>query len=132
MGDNRRWSSQALCALRLKSRLVDRVFWLRDTINGILAWDKKKNKNPNKSSTIVDVQPVPAVRSAKDWFELIDENGSGQLDRDELAMLYQTARGEKLKGKQVSMPTVPVFIRVSWTSARAAQLYAAPKAFSLT
>jgi hypothetical protein len=121
-----------LRALALIPRLVDRVFWLRDTINGILAWDKKKNNKPNKSSTIVDVEPSPAVRSAKEWFEFIDEDGSGELDQDELATLYQKARGEKLKGKQVSMPTVPVFTHVSVTIARAAQLYSAPQAFSLT
>eukprot|EP01043_Picozoa_sp_COSAG02_P004375 COSAG02_NODE_113_length_35905_cov_25.229012_13_plen_166_part_00 len=89
----------------IKYCLVDRVFWLRDTIDGILAWDKKKNNKPNKSSTIVDVEPSPAVRSAKEWFELIDADGSGELDQDELATLYQKARGEKLKGKQVFILT---------------------------
>jgi Ca2+-binding EF-hand superfamily protein len=62
------------------------------------------SNKPNKSSTIVDVEPSPAVKSAKEWFETIDADGSGELDQDELATLYQKARGEKLKGKQVSAP----------------------------
>lgn len=70
-------------------------------MNGILAWDKKKGKKPNKTSIIQGVEASPAVKSAKEWFEMIDVDGSGELDQDELATLYQKARGEKLKGKQV-------------------------------
>ena len=70
----------------------------------------------------MDVEPSPAVRSAKEWFELIDADGSGELDQDELATLYQKARGEKLRGKQVFMPTAPAFARVSTTSAFALRL----------
>ena len=70
-------------------------------MNGILAWDKKKGKKPNKTSIIQGVEASPAVKSAKEWFEMIDVDGSGELDQDELVTLYQKARGEKLKGKQV-------------------------------
>ena len=70
-------------------------------MNGVLAWDKKKGKKPNKTSIIQGVEASPAVKSAKEWFEMIDVDGSGELDQDELATLYQKARGEKLKGKQV-------------------------------
>ena len=87
---------------------------MRDTVNGVLAWDKKKNSKPNKSSTIVSVEASPAVRSAKEWFELIDEDRSGELDQTELATLYQRARGEKLKGKQVCMLTLPSPELGSW------------------
>ena len=46
-------------------------------MNGILAWDKKKGKKPNKTSIIQGVEASPAVKSAKEWFEMLDVDGSG-------------------------------------------------------
>ena len=85
----------------------DRYFWVSvDESEGscTLCWDKpdvgrKKSRDggkANKSERLVSVEPAPAIRSARSWFELIDADGSGELDAKELSTLYKLARGEKL------------------------------------
>jgi hypothetical protein len=79
----------------------DRHFWLEN--GSTICWDKKKTKpgKANKSGAILSFEPTPATKTAREWFDMIDADGSGELDAEELAELYQKARGEKLKKKEV-------------------------------
>ena len=93
----------------------DRVFWirndpkdgpkgsLRDLTGGSLqvCWGKKKDKK-FKSETLLEILSEPAVKSAADLFAEVDTDSSGQIDSSEFAVLYATARGEKLPKKQLS------------------------------
>ena len=77
-----------------------RYFWV-DVQSGLIMWDKKKRFPPNKVEQLVGVDSRPAVRDAREWFGVIDADGSGQLNSDELATLYRRATGEKLSKKQL-------------------------------
>ena len=78
-----------------------RYFWLEGTK---LCWDTKRKETgkANKSEQLIAVEAAPAIKSAREWFQQIDANKSGQIDAHELAELYKQARGEKLKSKVVS------------------------------
>ena len=84
-----------------------RYFWLEGTK---LCWDKerktgkagKTRRKSGKSEQLIAVNGALEIKSAKEWFQQIDANNSGQLDADELAELYKLARGEKLKYKDLS------------------------------
>ena len=80
----------------------DRLFWV-DGPAGTISWDKKQTKKPNKGPCRLDrVQDgLPPLLGARAWFDKIDADGSGELDREELAALYKEARGEKLSKKQL-------------------------------
>ena len=80
----------------------DRVFWLENEQRTV-CWDKKKTKpgKANKSGTLRSYEPAPAVKTAREWFDLTDADNSGELDAEELVQLYQSARGEKLKKKDL-------------------------------
>lgn len=78
----------------------DRLFWVSPS-DGTLAWDKKKSAKPNKIEPVLSVGSEPAVKNARQWFESMDADGSGEIDEQELAELYQQARGEKLSKKQL-------------------------------
>ena len=81
----------------------DRYFWLE---NGkTICWDKKRTKpgKSNKSGALVSFEPAPATKTARQWFDFFDEDHSGELDAEELAQLYRSARGEKLKKKEVCL-----------------------------
>eukprot|EP01043_Picozoa_sp_COSAG02_P089885 COSAG02_NODE_26810_length_623_cov_180.240458_1_plen_203_part_01 len=83
----------------------DRFFYVE---GDCLSWDKKK-QNPgkaNKSFPLKGVKDAPAIKSAKEWFALIDADGSGVIDEQELANLYKKARGEKLKKKELKAAMV--------------------------
>ena len=82
-----------------------RYFWV-SVEEGALCWDKKKNQKPNKTSPLVSVQPEPVLKSAREWFDTIDADGSGELDATELATLYRTARDEKLSKKELAAAMV--------------------------
>jgi hypothetical protein len=73
-----------------------RFFWLE---GNMLSWDKSKSSKPNKSFPVTRAKPSADVKSAQQWFEHIDANGSGELDRDEVATLYRQAHGVNLKPK---------------------------------
>ena len=80
----------------------ERVFWVEQ--GGMLSWDKKKakpGKKANKSFPLMSVEPSPAIKSAREWFDMIDADGSGDIDVEELQELYKRARGEKLKGSML-------------------------------
>lgn len=72
-----------------------------------LSWDKSKakrytkNSKPNKTEMVLGVSDRAEIKSAREWFEFVDADKSGMLDRDELAKLYKTARGEKLPRKRL-------------------------------
>ena len=72
----------------------DRFFWLTPK-TCTLAWDKKKTTNgkPKKMERVVSVEEgLPELRSAKEWFDEFDSDGSGALTDDELSALYKKAR----------------------------------------
>jgi hypothetical protein len=71
-------------------RKHDRVFWV-DRTTGTISWDKKKSTKPNKSESLIGVESAPAIKSAKEWFDLIDADKSGELDANEFAELYKKA-----------------------------------------
>lgn len=81
----------------------DRYFWLEN--GNTICWDKKRTKpgKANKAGALVSFEPAPATRTAREWFDYFDEDHSGELDAEELAQLYQKARGEKLKKKEVGL-----------------------------
>ena len=83
----------------------DRYFWV-SIERGTLSWDKKKNAKPNKTEPLLSVEPRPAVKDARQWFDTIDADGSGSLDVNELATLYRTARDEKLSKKELKAAMV--------------------------
>ncbi len=80
----------------------DRFFYME---GDCLSWDKKKKKpgKANKSFPLKDAKDAPAIKSAKEWFALIDADGSGAIDEQEFAELYKKARGEKLKKKDLKV-----------------------------
>ncbi len=83
----------------------DRFFYME---GDCLSWDKKR-KNPgkaNKSFPLKGAKDAPAIKSAKEWFALIDADGSGAIDEQEFANLYKKARGEKLKKKELKAAMV--------------------------
>ena len=54
-------------------RKHDRYFWVGD--GRVLSWDKKKakpGKKANKSERLESVSPNPEIRSANEWFAMID------------------------------------------------------------
>eukprot|EP01048_Picozoa_sp_COSAG05_P010729 COSAG05_NODE_963_length_6408_cov_4.077984_2_plen_167_part_00 len=55
------------------------------------------------------VEAQPAIKTAREWFDLIDADGSGELKAGELAELYRQARGEKLRKQSLkdAMAQVP-------------------------
>ena len=83
----------------------DRYFYMEGEC---LSWDKKKRKpgKANKSFPLKGVQDAPAIKSAKEWFDMIDADGSGAIDEQEFANLYKRARGEKLKKKELKAAMV--------------------------
>ena len=83
-------------------RKHDRHFWVtRRGAEARLSWDKSKSAKPNKTETLVRVEPAPVVKTARQWFDEIDADSSGELDRKELATLYKRARGEKLPKRRL-------------------------------
>eukprot|EP01043_Picozoa_sp_COSAG02_P039313 COSAG02_NODE_3095_length_7381_cov_3.337682_1_plen_1163_part_10 len=78
----------------------DRYFWA-SAERGLLMWDKKKNLNPNKSEPLMGIDVEPLIQSARDWFDAVDVDRSGELSEDEVANLYYMARGENLSTKQL-------------------------------
>jgi hypothetical protein len=78
----------------------DRWFWLD---GDHLSWDKKKKApgKANKSEPLAGAKDAPAIKSAQEWFKMIDADGSGAIDEEEFATLYKKARGEKLKKKEL-------------------------------
>ena len=78
----------------------DRVFWI-DTagLPCMVCWGKKKGGRSFKREELKGVEPKPAIESARELFDAIDTDGSGALDGYELGLLYQRARGEKLRKK---------------------------------
>ena len=66
----------------------------------MLCWEKQKPKKPtdtpNKSEPLTGVVAGPEIKTAREWFDTIDVDRSGELDGAELAELYRRARGEKL------------------------------------
>lgn len=71
-------------------RKHDRVFWV-NTSTGVISWDKKRSNKPNKSEIVSAVEGAPAIKSAREWFDFIDADSSGELDSAELAELYKKA-----------------------------------------
>ena len=82
-----------------------RYFWV-SVEEGTLCWDKKKNQKANKTAPLLSVQPEPVLKSAREWFDTIDADGSGELDATELATLYRTAREETLSKKDLTAAMV--------------------------
>jgi hypothetical protein len=83
----------------------DRVFWIRkdprDQGNVQVCWGKKKGKK-FKSETLLEILPDPDVKTTAGLFAEVDTDNSGQIDSAEFAVLYATARGEKLPKKQLN------------------------------
>ena len=69
----------------------DRWFWLE---GDHLSWDKKKKApgKANKSEPLAGAKDAPAIKSAQEWFKMIDADGSGAIDEEEFATLYKKAR----------------------------------------
>ncbi len=81
----------------------DRYFWLEN--GNTICWDKKRTKpgKSNKAGVLMSFEPEPATKTAREWFDFFDDDHSGELDAEELAQLYRSARGEKLKKKEVCL-----------------------------
>ena len=48
------------------------------------------------------VEPSPATKDAREWFDEFDTDRSGELDGGEVAALYRQARGESLSKRQLA------------------------------
>ena len=56
-----------------------RFFWV-SVEQGTVCWDKKKNANPKKTAPLMGVQAEPALKSARQWFDTVDVDGSGEIE----------------------------------------------------
>ena len=83
----------------------DRWFWLE---GDHLSWDKKKKApgKANKSEPLAGAKDAPAIKSAQEWFKMIDADGSGAIDEEEFATLYKKARGENRVCKVIDSPSI--------------------------
>ena len=81
----------------------ERWFWLE---RARLCWDKRpaaeRRGAANKKEKLLGVEPSPAIRSASEWFKMIDADGTGALAASELQTLYKKALGKKLKGRELT------------------------------
>ena len=64
-------------------------------------WGKDKKKPSKDARVMLEVLDGPNIPEAKDVFDAEDADGSGYLDRAEVAHLYEKQRNEKLKPKEL-------------------------------
>jgi hypothetical protein len=78
----------------------ERFFWLSAASPApMLCWDKKKTRIPSAKKGLLAVEPglpMPYAgttqRSAREWFNEFDTDGSGTISDDDFAELYKRAR----------------------------------------
>jgi hypothetical protein len=78
-----------------------RFFWLDEETREV-SWGKTLRSKKCKTETLQRIIGAPTVPDAETYFRETDADGSGYLDRDEVARLYQRARGEKLSKSQLT------------------------------
>jgi hypothetical protein len=78
-----------------------RFFWTSRSGKDV-SWGKTLRSKKCKTETLLRIISTPTVPDAETYFKETDLNGSGSLDREEVAQLYQRARGEKLSKSQLT------------------------------
>ena len=94
----------------------DRFFRCSRENGGTISWSKSKNApgermSPRlgsgpKTQLLIGVDGRPYTKSAREWFDHFDTDGTGALSSDRLAVLYRQALGKPLKSKQLASAMV--------------------------